>query len=428
MDLKRIIKNIAVKDSYSQSATLILLSKGVIVLFTFGITPIIARYYSPAQYGTYAVLNSFVVIFTLLSNWSLSSELLICKENEINKLVRFIIQLGIYFSILFVIFLFLIKDWLFHFISFELNSYLLLLIPLYVVVITISEIFAGLNIRDKNFKTNIIVNTTDNLSNKSTTVLLGFFKLTYLGLIVGDIIGKTLNVFVQINNLKKKGWKMISAGGFLNLSEINDLILKYSKYWKYQLPTLFIQRFSNQFIIWFLAIFYTSSNLGHFTMGVSLLSIPLILFSNSFQPIISRKIVEVKSSGMVTNSFDNTIFIVGLVSLIVYSTIFFICDWFVPIYLSDMWLGSIVFIKILCFSFFMTLIGNSISGLYIVFGQQKLNFSIKLISLVILFVLFTISLLSGIELNTVILIFSLITFIEEIVRIILLRKKLTLNI
>ena len=420
--IRELLKRISVKDSYSQNTVLILLSKSLIIVLTFFTTPIIARFYAPEDYGTYALLNSIVVFVSLLSSWSLSSEIVICKEKELKSLINFIIQLSLSLTLIFTFILIAIKDYIF--INIKFNGWYLVVIPILVLLINITQVFAVLNIRDKQFKKNIVVNTSDLSTTKISSLILGLFKFTSFGLIIGDIAGKTINVITQTYMRRTAINNLFSTKNIFQLDEIASQLKKYKNYWKYQMPSILTQSISSQVLVWLLAIFFSTGELGYYSMAVGLVAIPLNLFSNSFQPIITRKLTEGRQSKNKLVFFDKAVLFLFLISLLVYSAILLVCDWFIPLYLGDNWTESIKFVKILCILYSANLIGNSLSGLYVVFHQQKLNFIVRFVVTILIFTALTIYFNFQNTLMTAIIIYVILGALGEVVRIYLLRKKI----
>ncbi|MEQ8478579.1 oligosaccharide flippase family protein [Fulvivirga sp.] len=412
------------KNSYSQNTALILLSKVLITLLVFITTPIIARFYSPEEYGTYALINSIVIIFSIVSTWSLSSEIVVAQSSDLRRLLSFIIQISVIGSIFLTIILYAVRGVIYNVLDIHLPDYYLIFVPVFVLIVILSESYSFLNIRDKLFKKNIVVNTSEVISNKITSLVLGFLGLTQFGLIIGDFIGKINNLLVQffgIGNLGKQKFPLI------NLFNTRNLFIqgkKYSAYLKYQMPTILTRRISKQFIIWLLAIVFSKEELGHYTMAISLLTIPLNLFSNSFQPIITRKFSDIKTSPDRLRIFNHSVALISIISVTMYLGIFVLSEWVVSIYLGKDWNGAIKFIKLLSILFAATLLSNSISGAYIIFKQQKLNFLIKIVFSILLFVALILALNLNMSLVMIISIYVTISVAEELIRLVILRRKL----
>lgn len=427
MRFSALFESLLKKNSYSQSTFLIFLSKGLIVVITFLLTPLIARFYSPSDYGTYAIVNSLAGFFVLLSTWSLSSEIVVCKSEDLASLIRFIFQIAIGFSIILSAIVYLFKDIIFGLLNLqEVHSGYILILPIFVLVITATEVFASFNIRNKEFRTNVVVNTTETVLNKLSALSLGFLKLTNFGLLIADFLGKIINIVVQGISLMRGrahgigfNWQDV----FL-FSSVLKQFSKYKPYWKFHLPALLSNRLSAHVIIWFLFIWFSGDELGYYTMAISLLSIPLHLFSNSFQPIIMSKLSSVKEKVNRVQVFDTMMILLIALSFCVYLLIFLVSPWVVPVYLGPNWSGSVVFVKVMCLGFVFTMIGNSVSGLNVVFNFQKQNFYVRLLFTVLLISAMSLIYIWKVDVVSVVFITVLITVVEELVKLFLLRIKI----
>jgi O-antigen/teichoic acid export membrane protein len=399
-------------------------SKALIAFITFLTTPIVARLFSPEEYGTFALQNSAALMLSVFCHLTLPISLVVVDDKRLQKTLTGITNyiLG---AIFFVFTLGLIATY-----SAAVHHYILnttglnftltvcLVMVLYCFLESFSQIFANLNIRHKRFKQNIFVNILDTTTTKASSLLIGFFKHTSNGLFYSELMGKSINVFTQTLNgrLHFAFWDVKKIGSIaLTIS-----VLKEHKHFVfYTFPVSILNRFSAQIMLWVFAALFSKLTIGSFTMALSLLSIPLQLIANSLQPIVIKKLDIEKKLMLSGNLLWLVLKIAGMAGFI-YLAIFFVSPWFISIYLGNQWIQSVGFVKLLCVPIALQLISNSIEGAFIVYKKQKAQLYFKAVFLLLLIAVIYGFSFSNPTIETVVIIYSTIMALEEISKIIFL--------
>ena len=412
-------------SEYKRGFLFIFSSKSLIILITFVTTPIIARLYKPADYGLYALMSSVALVFSLISNLSLPTCLLVTDETKLARTVAGIIAFSVSMNLFLVVigtsFAAVHQGTLF-FGVFPITLTTVFLVTLQSLFLTLTQIFANLNIREKVFRNNVIVNLSDNASVRSSSLFLGFLGFTMYGMFVSDLIGKVINGLLQLY-YKRTEFQRFFDYRLLTLRNIKEVIEWNKEYPTYNLSVLLVGSFISQIILWMLALVYSGPAVGYFTMAVGLLSIPLMLLSNSFQPLVTSKLFnELKDFSM--DKFIKLSIRVFLLSISIYFLIYLLVPYFIEIYLGDNWLPSIDIIKILCLPFAIQLLGNSIGGAFIVFNKQRANFVIRFMSLTVLAIGFYFLLKNNSELKIVVIFYSIVLTLEESLKILYIMLRL----
>ena len=359
-------------------------SKLFIVAIGFLTTPILARIFHPSDYGLFALLTTLTTTLSFLTNLSLPAAILVCEKEKLSAIIAATIGYMTFSNLFF----FLIGLVVVSFFSTEVLAVnistgieICVLVTLCSIFTTVTQILANLNIREKAFKTNVAVSLVDNLSMRTLSISLGLIGITKLGLFYSELAGKTLNALTQLALRKDRDWvryiRMISR------KNIATTIQAYRQYPLYNLPTYLLSNFSTQIVLWLLAIFFSIGTVGHFTMSMALLGVPLQLFSNSLQPLITKKLSDDRSHAA-SKTILNLIFKLMLISAGLYLTIYLLMPFFITIYLGQKWVHIIPIVRTLCIAYALQLVGNSMSGAFIVFNKQKANLIMKIIFLSIL--------------------------------------------
>ncbi len=408
-------------SEFRQGFLMIFSSKILIALITFLTTPIVARLFSPEDYGMFAILNSVAVIIALFSNLTLPTSLVVINDDQLKRTTTGIVTniLILHFILmvfgLVILFSAPIYQYVYDLLGIGVTFHVLIALLLFSLFEAFSQIFANINIREKDFKRNITVNVLDNFSIKGSSLLIGFFRHMPFGLFYAELIGKGVNILTQLSfrNFRLNFLDFKKLGNFrLSL----EILREQRHYPLYTFPVSLMSRFSGQLILWVFAIAFSKQSVGHFTMGLGLLSIPLMLLANSLQPVIIKKLDEDRINGL-ANSLLSLVIKLGMLAGVVYSFLYFISPWFISIYLGEKWIDSVEFIQLLCFPFALQLVSNSLDGAFIVYKRQKAQFYFKIFFLVLLTTSIYFLSISNLTLHSVVLAYGAVLVVEEISKI-----------
>ena len=408
-------------SEFRRGFLMIFSSKILIAFITFVTTPIVARLFSPEDYGMFAILNSIAIIISLISNLTLPTALVVVEQDKLKRTITGIITTVLLLNGIFLIAGLLIRftesaNQLVHdFFGIEVTLRVLAVLIFFSVLEAFSQIFANLNIREKDFKKNITVNVLDNFSIKGTSLLIGFFRYTHFGLFYAELAGKIVNVFTQFS-YRKFRFDFFNIRQLGNIKLSFDVLKELRHYPVYTFPVSLMTRFSSQLILWVFALEFSKKAVGHFTMGIGLLNIPLMLIANSLQPVIIKKLDEDRQNGLSKNLLPLILKLFALAG-VVYSFLYFISPWFVSIYLGEKWINSIQFIQLLCFPFALQLVSNSLDGAFIVYKKQKAQFYFKIFFLVLLIASIYFFSASSLTLQSVVIVYGAVLAVEEISKI-----------
>lgn len=407
-------------SEYKSGFLYIFSSKVLIAFITFCSTPILSRIFSPADYGLFALVNSVIAILALFSNLTLPVSLLVTEDKDLSDKVQ-----GIFGYALMVNVAFVVCGLLFSTVSVR-NTFLtieiVLLCGLSSLLLTASQILANMNIREKAFKKNVVVNIMENFSLRTAGLSYGLLGFTHLGLLYAEATGRIVNIITQFS-YRRIHIPEIKVARVVSFKNILHTIRQNKDYAFFNLPVSLIGAFYNQAILWVVAIIFSTESLGQFTMALGLLSIPLTMLANSFQPLVTKKVFE-ESDSFDVRSFSSLAAKIGMISIVVYAMIYLLSPWFVGLYLGEKWLGSIPFIQWLCIPFAIQLLGSSMGGIFIVLHKQKVNFVIKVISLILFSVFLLVQAGSGLELHRIVILYGLVISFEEVTKIVYIKNHL----
>lgn len=417
------VLNYVSKNEFRKGFLFIFSSKLLIAFATFISTPFVARLFKPDDYGLFALLNSAGLALSVLSHLTLPTSLIFVEERKVKEVTTTIATWLAFVNCIFLIAgIFIatlpsLNSLLEQHLHLKITIHISCIVVLFSCLESFSQIFANLNIRNRDFKQNVGVNMVENFSTKLISLLIGFFRYTPFGLFYSELGGKFMNIVSQLKGRQFK-FEFIDKDNFGKGSFAVETLKEYYHYPMYNLPVSLMNQFSSQVILWFFAFSFSNQLVGFFTMGMSLLNIPLQLIANSMQPVIIKKLDDDQKRS--TGTFWSLILKIGALSSTIYLIIYLVSPWFISMYLGKIWMQSVDFVQILCVPYTMQMVNNSIDGAFIVYKRQRAQFYFKIVSLLlILLAIYLISFVS-ISIRSAIIVYSVVLSIGELSKIIFL--------
>jgi len=249
------------------------LSQGIILLAT----PFVTRLYTPEELGILGVYTSFLTIILVIS--SLRYEIAIPLPSEDNDgfillVLAVLINVGI--SILTVPIITIFREPLASVLSIPTLGSLFYLLPVGIFFAGLYKALYYWNVRKSKFR--ILSRTKFVQSFSMVGIQLLAYKLSSLGLILGQIMGRAAGFSTLIKELWKKDkhlFKYITRGNLWRLAKRYVNLPKYST-WNglfftagMQLPPVFF------------AAFFSPAAAGIYTIMIRVLALPINLISNA---------------------------------------------------------------------------------------------------------------------------------------------------
>lgn len=343
------------------------------------LTPIITRLFTPVDYGEFALFNLVVQNMVVIGTLSLPMAISTVNKKELSPVFSFTVVVIVLFAALFMIGLLSFDDALdLYFGTSIFNSYWYYILIGYLVTSSVAAL-AALNIREKRFKFNTGVSMTEATSSKIINLIGGFLGLKSLGLILSDTLSKSISLAILIIRYPKKIKFFIP-----NLKMIGNLFVKLREFPLYLTPSQWLGTISSQVIIWFVAYKFSSGDLGQLTMAVGLLGIPLNVLSNSFQPVITERLVNLRDGGGGYVFFKHMFLILFIISFIGFTIIYLIPNSFVLLFLGGKWIEVNSIMNIYCGYFAILFLEQSFSNAFVIFKKQKEKLILNIIDVCVL--------------------------------------------
>jgi len=271
----------------------LILGTGLAQLIPVALQFPLRKFFTPEEFGTFAVYYGIVSILAILANFRYSTTIVIPKEdNDGLNLLSGSIILSFVFSILTFLFFLFFGEFIIDYFEFPnaLKKWMLL-IPLSIFLVSSHLSLSYWLTRKKMFKGLAFNKVSRRSSEGISQYLFGSFK-TNGGLIWGTLIGDLFNFFTYLYQVK------ISAPNFksITFTNIKNQLKRYADFPKYSLLPSFLDSFSLALPVFIITSLYSEKITGQYDLTVKILSVPLALISLAISQVLIQKISELKNN------------------------------------------------------------------------------------------------------------------------------------
>lgn len=313
------IKRLLNKSDFIKNSFVLILGTGLAQLIPVILQFPLRKFFTPEEFGTFAVYYGIVSVLAILANFRYSTTIVIPKEDGdgLNLLAGSII-LSLVFSLLTFVFFLIFGEFIINYFEFpQALKKWILLIPLSIFLVSSHLSLSYWLTRKKRFKGLAFNKVSRRTSEGISHYLFGFFK-TNGGLVWGTLIGDLFNFFTYLFQVKRSviDFKSIS------FNNIKIQLKRYIDFPKYSLIPSFLDAFSLALPVFIITSLYSEKITGQYDLTVKILSVPLALISLAISQVLIQKISELKNNQKrVLPAIKNTF--IGLLGLSIIGIVIF---------------------------------------------------------------------------------------------------------
>lgn len=317
---------------------------------------ILARMYSPKEFGELSLFISIVSILAILATARYENVIILVKQNYlINNIMNFLHFTSLFFAIFIILILLTLSNDILVYLKIHTFSFY---IPVGVLIYALFQISTNLNVRERNFST--IAKSKVLMAFTTLTLQILFFYLGIsLGLIYGYIIGYIAAVFLLYQHT------LIPLS--INIHKIKTCIIlkKYFYLVKHGLPADFINNLATNITPVLIATWFDLQIAGLYFLGYRMINLPLQLISLSISKVYFKKASDMyyhdkKKLYIFTKKIVLGIFSLILVPLMI---LYFYSENIIEFILGNKWSEAGVYISILTVMFLSRTMFSPISSI-----------------------------------------------------------------
>ncbi len=357
------------EKSFNRNVFTLIFGTSLAQLITFAAYPIVSRLYTPEEFGLFGIFISAAGLVSLIATGRY--ELAIILPDTLQKAyqlfrISFLLNLVTSTLSLFIVFALYFMNLNYGSGYYGLHE-LLLFTPAVVFLTSASNILQNWVIRHKNYSLLSSSKILLSAINNGLVILLGYTAMSYYGLLTGYLVSiSAQSVLLLFAYLKQRQELRFDK------ELTRSMALKYKDFPKSNTIHALSDLFQNQGIIYFIAMFFTSSVVGLFAFTIRLMQAPMMLVVNSFSQVFFQKSSELMQKGEpVMPALKNVVIKVAAISAVIMIILMTAGGDLFALVFSERWRESGVFAGILAPWLCADFIRYSIAQLPLVLGKVK---------------------------------------------------------
>ncbi|MBR9847009.1 MAG: hypothetical protein GYB35_13290 [Algicola sp.] len=369
-------------DSESKSiikkALMLVLGSGLSKAIGILSLPLIARIYTPAEFGGFSLYMALVLVLVPIFSLRYTHAIPLTESLESAlSVLMLILVLNLCFMVLFLVLIVFGKLF-----DTSLNVFFFLLVLVGVFFVSLNEALNMFLVKLREYKPIALIQVQLSLVTESVKVFFGLFTAVNTGLIFGHIAGYGFALF------RYKGYVNITLPSIilsLKFFNLKASFLRYKSFPVWRAPSQLMQVAAIQAPIILTSIHYADGLVGQVGLSITLLSLPFILIGQSISKLFYGEIAnkhEIDNQELkkvVIRLAKKIVFFSVIIPLIL---VLFSEELF-SFFLGDDWLIAAKITTILSFYIPMQLASSPFVEIFNFYGGQKIHFKLSLIRLIV---------------------------------------------
>jgi O-antigen/teichoic acid export membrane protein len=339
-------------------------------LIPFLVLPILQRYfYDPSAFGLLAIFIAFFELFSRVGALKLELGLVMQRRmKDAINLAYAAVRITILIALVsFIIVLLFKHNIAVHYAIEPYESYLLLL-PLFVLLYSFTEIGAYWFNRKKKFALLSFSKIIHNASAESSKLGFGLLGFNFVGLILGKLVGLLIAsgyYFFRFLKYDKTSLKLI------NTAYSNETIRANKKFIYFTTPSVLLGNLINFTYVYFFFSYFGKDVVGNIAVSMTYLSAGFGILAVSFSQVFYSKLAETKDKTALLNlylRFAKNLFLLSLIPILI---VYLIPSSWVVYFLGESWSELLGYSRILVLWLAVWFVSSSLSFIYIRLERQK---------------------------------------------------------
>ena len=330
------------------------------------ITPIIARLYTPEDFGVLAIFMAINLVLGTVASGRYELAIMDPEtDDEAVSVAALAILVSFIFSIILFVPIFIFNSEIISLFKSDDLTYYLYFCPVVVWVVALYNIINQLNIRKKEYRDIAVASIYKSTVLSVLIIFVGYIKDGALGLILGQVISYFVSNARLLSNIMKNY-------NVKNFTGVRKVALKYIEFPKYSVVASLANTSSVHVVNMLISSFYSISTLGLYSLTERVLGAPLALISKAVgQVYFEKSTKELREEGGVEKTFYLTLKILFLVGLPIFTAIYYLVPAVFLIVFGEQWKEAGEYAQILAPLFFIRFIVSPLTLTNVVFRRNK---------------------------------------------------------
>lgn len=253
-------------------------------------------------------------------------------------------------------------------------SWMVLLMPLYIVLQASNEAFTLFVLRERRFRRLAWAQAVQGISNNLLKVLLGLCAPHAFYLLLSALLSLFSSLLLLSRNMLFSLWKSV-VGGLFGFSRTERFLMrKWRNFPRFGVIQVLTDVLVADIVVLLLPIHFTIAEVGFFTMAVMLCARPLNVLNRAIGNVyfqrMSKAVNEHKPIGGLIRRLQWNVFLIGAPLAV---ALWFGMDWLVGLVVGPKWLTSAMIIRWMMPAKIPNFVVAIINVLPDIFGKQRAN-------------------------------------------------------
>lgn len=348
-------------------------SSALVMLFPMISAPLVARLYTPEDFGVYAVFFALATIFSTASSLELRNIAFLEAErvDGAHGAILGICIVTLFTTTLFAALFILPGSWFAEIFGSQVTPYILWL-PFTVFLMGSFQVLYAWTTREKEFK---ILARNKLILGLTTMVLqigIGAMQPGPIGFIISNVIGQAIAVILLLILFVKK---LIVLRPEFSVKSAVAQLRKHYRLTVWTMPGALINSLSQFLPELLINRLYGAALLGQYSLAVRMINLPIAFVASSIQDFFRQQAAdEFDKLGHCNGSFWRFFALSILCSLFVILPIVVFIPYVFPVIFGSQWNDSGAMIQALSCLVIIRFISSPLSYIWIIRGQEHLDF------------------------------------------------------
>ena len=339
------------------------------------VQPLLSRIYSPKDVGGFALFSSVLSVVSVIATMRYEYAIMLPSENETERskvLLGMTLLLTLVTCFAVLIGLGGAERWIFPLMGTFAPGKWIWLLPVSLLVVGWYQAFYFWGLRCKKFKTLSFVNFLRSASTAIVQVGNGEIGVHTIGLILGQLLGQFTAVCTLL--MSERQWlKMVRFRSSWPI-KLKQEAIRYRQFPLFSAPQTLINAVSQNIPVFLLGDFFSSTVVGYYALAYRLLQLPTNIVGDSIREVFYQQSSEVsKNKYSVYLMLKRTTLWLAIVGFIPFLILIFFGPQLFSIVLSNKWLPSGFYARILAIASYMSFINIPSVVLINIYNLQKFH-------------------------------------------------------
>lgn len=354
------VKQYLEKNEFVGHVTTLLTGTVLASLIPILFSPLIARLYTPEQFGLFALFTAGLGIFVNVVGGRYEMAVLLPKEDHESKgLIGLTMSVSFLTCMLLLLLILLLPDSLLSSLGLGELGGLVYFIP---PVIWLMSMFKPLNFwlsRHKAFQKASIAKVAQGVAGALFTVVFGLMAFRN-GLILGFATGWVLFVALLWYFFGRTGGNSVAS---VQWKQLPSLAKEYIHFPVYNVIGTLANDIAQHLSLFLIGMFFAAEELGHFNFSRQYVFVPLSLVAVSVSNVYFQRIsASISAGNSLKSEFRRLVAVLGAAALTFSVVLFFAGEWIFTLVFGEKWQFAGDILSILIFSYAIKFVVSPLSN------------------------------------------------------------------